>query len=257
MTHYGTRPCSAHSDTRRGLLENVLTIHAGSMLRSRPCITRRTRVRCTHRWTRCPGCPGSCVTRRSRAAAGGPSRPRCCGATPGGPHGGRHLEHASAVGTIRVRCGDLSASPSGSWLVSAWMTGAGWQSLSPGELLHVDGNWTAHSPNCARRASRPLPRPGRPQRPRGDRVHVSATERHPRISGRSTGYLPAHGVADRDRAGADHQDCPGRVPTAAEAVEMVEGRACLVDGTITPCWSYAEHRELWSRKQVQLDSTRN
>ena len=38
------------------------------------------------------------------------------------------------------------------------------------------------------------------------------------------------------------------VPTAADAIEMVSGRVCLVDGTITPCWSYAEHDELWSRK---------
>ena len=38
------------------------------------------------------------------------------------------------------------------------------------------------------------------------------------------------------------------VPTAADAIEMVKGRVCLVDGTITPCWSYAEHTELWSRK---------
>ena len=38
------------------------------------------------------------------------------------------------------------------------------------------------------------------------------------------------------------------VPTAADAIEAVKGRACLVDGTITPCWSYADHKELWSRK---------
>jgi hypothetical protein len=38
------------------------------------------------------------------------------------------------------------------------------------------------------------------------------------------------------------------VPTAEQAIEMVQGRVCLVDGTITPCWSYAEHHELWSRK---------
>jgi DDE superfamily endonuclease len=38
------------------------------------------------------------------------------------------------------------------------------------------------------------------------------------------------------------------VPTAQEAVEMVQGRVCLVDGTITPCWSYDDHDELWSRK---------
>ena len=40
------------------------------------------------------------------------------------------------------------------------------------------------------------------------------------------------------------------VPTAAEAIELVNGRACLVDGTITPCWSYADHPELWSRKHA-------
>lgn len=39
------------------------------------------------------------------------------------------------------------------------------------------------------------------------------------------------------------------VPTAAEAIEMVNGRVCLVDGTITPCWSYTDHSELWSRKK--------
>ena len=38
------------------------------------------------------------------------------------------------------------------------------------------------------------------------------------------------------------------VPTAKDAIEMVNGRVCLVDGTITPCWSYADHDELWSRK---------
>lgn len=38
------------------------------------------------------------------------------------------------------------------------------------------------------------------------------------------------------------------VPTAHEAIEMVQGRVCLVDGTITPCWSYDDHHELWSRK---------
>jgi len=38
------------------------------------------------------------------------------------------------------------------------------------------------------------------------------------------------------------------VPSAADAIEMVDGRVCLVDGTITPCWSYADHEELWSRK---------
>ena len=34
----------------------------------------------------------------------------------------------------------------------------------------------------------------------------------------------------------------------AEAIGLVQGRVCLVDGTIAPCWSYAENDELWSRK---------
>ena len=38
------------------------------------------------------------------------------------------------------------------------------------------------------------------------------------------------------------------VPAAEDAIEMANGRVCLVDGTITPCWSYADHDELWSRK---------
>jgi hypothetical protein len=38
----------------------------------------------------------------------------------------------------------------------------------------------------------------------------------------------------------------GFAPTAEEAIDLVEGRACLVDGTITPCWSYPGHQELWS-----------
>ncbi|MCA1705788.1 MAG: transposase [Actinobacteria bacterium] len=38
------------------------------------------------------------------------------------------------------------------------------------------------------------------------------------------------------------------VPAAEEAIELVNGRVCLVDGAITPCWSYADHNELWSRK---------
>jgi hypothetical protein len=40
------------------------------------------------------------------------------------------------------------------------------------------------------------------------------------------------------------------VPAAPEAIEVVKGRVCLVDGTITPCWSYADHKELWSRKHA-------
>ena len=38
------------------------------------------------------------------------------------------------------------------------------------------------------------------------------------------------------------------VPDAAEAIEIVRGRVVLVDGTLAPCWSYAEHPELWNGK---------
>jgi hypothetical protein len=38
------------------------------------------------------------------------------------------------------------------------------------------------------------------------------------------------------------------VPDPKAAIRVVKDRFCLVDGTITPCWSYREHREPWSRK---------
>jgi hypothetical protein len=38
------------------------------------------------------------------------------------------------------------------------------------------------------------------------------------------------------------------VPDVEDAIGVVQGRVVLVDGAITPCWSYADHRELWSRK---------
>jgi hypothetical protein len=37
-------------------------------------------------------------------------------------------------------------------------------------------------------------------------------------------------------------------PSVAEAIEVVRGKVVLVDGTLTPCWSYEEHRELWNKK---------
>jgi hypothetical protein len=40
------------------------------------------------------------------------------------------------------------------------------------------------------------------------------------------------------------------VPDAKDAIEIVRGRVVLVDGTITPCWSYQGHPELWSRKHA-------
>jgi hypothetical protein len=38
------------------------------------------------------------------------------------------------------------------------------------------------------------------------------------------------------------------VPGAQEAIEMVKGKVVLVDGTLTPTWSYEEHPELWNKK---------
>ena len=38
------------------------------------------------------------------------------------------------------------------------------------------------------------------------------------------------------------------VPSAEDAIELVKGRVVLVDGTLTPCWSYDEHQELWNKK---------
>jgi DDE superfamily endonuclease len=40
------------------------------------------------------------------------------------------------------------------------------------------------------------------------------------------------------------------VPSAADAIEVVKGRVVLVDGTLTPCWSYEEHQELWNKKHA-------
>jgi hypothetical protein len=38
------------------------------------------------------------------------------------------------------------------------------------------------------------------------------------------------------------------VPDAREAIKVIKGRVVLVDGTLAPCWSYEEHRELWNKK---------
>lgn len=38
------------------------------------------------------------------------------------------------------------------------------------------------------------------------------------------------------------------VPSAEDAIEVSKGKVVLVDGTLTPCWSYEEHQELWNKK---------
>jgi glutamine amidotransferase len=61
----------------------------------------------------------------------------------GGPSGGRHLEHASARGSVRVRSGDLAHLPSVVVATERMDEDPGWRPLEPGELLHVDGNLRA------------------------------------------------------------------------------------------------------------------
>jgi glutamine amidotransferase len=57
----------------------------------------------------------------------------------GGPHGDRHLEHASAAGRIRARSGALSNRPAVVVASERMDEDPGWQEMRPGELLHVDG----------------------------------------------------------------------------------------------------------------------
>jgi predicted glutamine amidotransferase len=55
----------------------------------------------------------------------------------GGQHGHRHLEHASAPGTVRVRSGDLADAPATVVASERMDEDPGWRVLAPGELLHV------------------------------------------------------------------------------------------------------------------------
>jgi glutamine amidotransferase len=56
----------------------------------------------------------------------------------GGPTGARHLEHASARGTVRVRSGDLSTRAAVVVASEPMDEDPGWHALRSGELLHVD-----------------------------------------------------------------------------------------------------------------------
>lgn len=55
----------------------------------------------------------------------------------GGPHGNRHLDHASAAGTVRVRSGDLADTPAVIVASEPMDEDPGWRSLRPGELVNV------------------------------------------------------------------------------------------------------------------------
>lgn len=56
----------------------------------------------------------------------------------GGRHGDRHLEHASACGSIRVRPGGLATLPAVVVAGEPMDEDPGWRALAAGELLHVD-----------------------------------------------------------------------------------------------------------------------
>ena len=55
----------------------------------------------------------------------------------GGRSGRRHLEHASARGTVRVRSGELATAPAVIVASEAMDEDPGWRSLESGDLLHV------------------------------------------------------------------------------------------------------------------------
>jgi predicted glutamine amidotransferase len=56
----------------------------------------------------------------------------------GGTNRARHLEHASARGTIRVRAGHLAHTPAVVVATEPMDEDPGWRALEPGELMHVD-----------------------------------------------------------------------------------------------------------------------
>jgi predicted glutamine amidotransferase len=55
----------------------------------------------------------------------------------GGPHGGRHLDAASAAGSVRVRSAALERHPSVIVASERMDEDPGWRLLEPGELIHV------------------------------------------------------------------------------------------------------------------------
>ena len=60
----------------------------------------------------------------------------------GGPTGARHLDHASAAGTVRVRSGQLRERPSVVIASEPMDEDPGWRELDSGELVHVAADLT-------------------------------------------------------------------------------------------------------------------
>ena len=86
----------------------------------------------------------------------------------GGPTGTRHLEHASARGSVRVRSGDLANRPAVVVASERMDEDAGWRALEPGELLHID-------PDLQVTITRSLERPPRRQLTLSDLTGKAAT----------------------------------------------------------------------------------
>ena len=59
---------------------------------------------------------------------------------PGGTGGTRHLELASARGSVRVRSGELANRRAVVVASEAMDENPGWRALESGELVHVDGD---------------------------------------------------------------------------------------------------------------------
>jgi predicted glutamine amidotransferase len=57
---------------------------------------------------------------------------------PGGHGGGRHLDQASARGSVRVRSGELASRAAVVVASEPMDEDTGWRALEPGELIHVD-----------------------------------------------------------------------------------------------------------------------
>ncbi len=69
---------------------------------------------------------------------------------PGGPAGGRHLDHASARGSVRVRSGELARRAAVVVASEPMDEDPGWQAMESGELLHVDPQLQRAPPPRAR-----------------------------------------------------------------------------------------------------------
>jgi len=64
---------------------------------------------------------------------------------PGGPGEGRHLDQASAAGSVRVRSGDMATAAAVIVATEHMDEDPGWRAIEPGHLLHVDRDLNVRS----------------------------------------------------------------------------------------------------------------